>query len=406
VFRREDSGRIIRTQGSGTELPRAAPGVRPLIVSRGPEAEVDLLNAVALTLIHGISRSRVAAVFKELTAQMADAVAIEDVIAACGADARADTLAHQARDAAASLLERARASSIAAIRCDDDPYPPLLRTITDPPPVLWVRGAIGALNRPAVAIVGSRAATPYALEVATRLAAELAGRGIAVVSGLARGVDGAAHRGCVQAGGCTIAVLGSGPDVIYPGEHDALAASICKDGALTSELGPGAPPLPEHFPQRNRLISGISLGVVVVEASEKSGSLITARCALDQGRDVMAVPGSVLGGRHRGSHALLKDGAKVVETADDILEELGWPALGEPEGLGEGSASAGSGKISSKLLIQDELLSKLTPGEAYDLDELSATVEVDASRLLPRLTEWELRGRLVKVPGGRYRLAK
>ena len=179
------------------------------------------------------------------------------------------------------------------------------------------------LNRPAVAIVGSRAASAYALEVAGRLAADLARRGIVVVSGLARGVDGAAHRAALRAVGATVAVLGSGPDVIYPREHAELAVSLCENGALLSELGPGAPPLPEHFPQRNRLISGISLGLVVVEASDKSGSLITARCALEQGRDVMAVPGSVLGGRNRGSHALLKDGAKVVETADDILEELG-----------------------------------------------------------------------------------
>jgi DNA processing protein len=353
---------------------------------------VDLQNAVALSLLHGISRTRAAAVFKALTAQLND-VALEDVIAACGADDRAEMLARRARDEAAPLISRAAAADIVPIRCNDEAYPPMLRAIADPPPVLWVRGALEALTRPAVAIVGSRAATPYALEVAARLAEELAARHVVVVSGLARGVDGAAHRGAVQAGGRTIAVLGSGPDVIYPREHDQLATSICHEGVLVSELGPGAPPLPEHFPLRNRLISGISLGVVVVEASEKSGSLITARCALDQGRDVMAVPGSVLGGRNRGSHALLKDGAKVVETADDILEELGWPGLSEAP------------KISSNPLIQDELLSRLTPGHAYDLDELSATVEMDASLLLPRLTEWELRGQLVKEPGGRYRLA-
>jgi DNA processing protein len=216
---------------------------------------------------------------------------------------------------------------------------------------------------------------------------------VVVVSGLARGVDGAAHRGALREGGRTVAVLGSGPDVVYPREHTELAANLCEKGALISELGPGAPPLPEHFPLRNRLISGISLGVVVVEASEKSGSLITARCALDQGRDVMAVPGSVLGGRNRGSHGLLKDGAKVIETADDILEELGWPALSERAGRVEGSAS----KISSKQLEIDHLLAKLTPGEAYGLDELSATVGLDVSRLLPRLTEWELRGQVVKL---------
>ena len=367
---------------------------------------MDLQDAVALTLIHGISRPRAAAAFKQLSADAACGVSLEDVIAACGADARADSLAQQARDESAALLARAASAAIAPIRLDDDAYPPLLRTIVDPPPVLWVRGACDALTSPAVAIVGSRAATPYALEVAARLAAELAARGVVVVSGLARGVDGAAHRGCVQAGGRTVAVLGSGPDVVYPREHESLAASICSGGALVSELGPGAPPLPEHFPLRNRLISGISFGVVVVEASEKSGSLITARCALEQGRDVMAVPGSVLGGRNRGSHALLKDGAKVVETADDILEGLAWPGSAGPSPFPGGHNGRVEAKISSNSLIQDELLARLTPGEAYDLDELSATVEMDASTLLPRLTEWEMQGRLVKVAGGRYVLAQ
>lgn len=354
---------------------------------------MDLQNAVALTVIPGISRTRAAAVFKELHVHTGDAVGLEDVIAACGKDASVEALARDARGEAAQLLERATTARIDVVVWDDERYPPLLRTIVDPPPVVWVRGASAALARPAVAIVGSRAATPYALEVATRLAGELARRDVVVVSGLARGVDGAAHRGSVQAGGRTIAVLGCGPDVVYPREHAELAATICRDGALLSELGPGAPPLPEHFPLRNRLISGISLGVVVVEASDKSGSLITARCALEQGRDVMAVPGSILGGRNRGSHALLKDGAKVVETADDILEELGWARPREPV------------KISVNSLEHDELLAKLTPGEAYGVDELSATVGLTGSSLLPRLTEWEMQGRLVKTAGGRYVVA-
>ena len=173
----------------------------------------------------------------------------------------------------------------------DPRYPALLNCIADPPPVLWIRGDPGVLARPAVAIVGSRAATPYALDVGARLGGELADRGVVVASGLARGVDSAAHRGCLEAGGATIAVLGSGLDSIYPPEHAESGANDCRRGVVVSELGPGAAPLPEHFPLRNRIISGISLAVVVVEASEKSGSLITARCAMEQGRDVMAVPG-------------------------------------------------------------------------------------------------------------------
>jgi DNA processing protein len=205
-------------------------------------------------------------------------------------------------------------------------------------------------------------------------------------------VDGAAHRGCLEAGGSTIAVLGSGIDVVYPAEHRQLAATLCKDGALVSELGPGAPPRPEHFPLRNRVISGISLAVVVVEAAKNSGSLITARYALEHGRDVCAVPGSILGGRNRGSHGLLKDGAKVVESADDILEELGWP----PAKTGLARVEAEVDEISSNSLKIDPLLAKLTPGETYDLDELSATVGLAGAKLLVRLTEWEMQGQLTR----------
>jgi DNA processing protein len=359
---------------------------------------MDLCDVVALSTLTGISRIRAAATFKDLRESSGSrGVSLEDVIKASLPHADVAAVASAARADAAALLDAGRSAAIEPIRWDDERYPPLLRTIADPPPVLWVRGAAAVLTRPAVAIVGSRAATPYALEVAGRLAGELADRGMLVVSGLARGADGAAHRGCLAAGGATLAILGSGPDVIYPPEHRDLAISLCQDGAVASELGPGAPPLPEHFPLRNRLISGISLAVVVVEANEKSGSLITARYALEQGRDVMAVPGSILGGRNRGSHALLKDGAKVVETADDILEELGWPAL-----RSDAPARGEAQEISSNSLKRDPLLARLTPGDAYDLDEMSATLGLTGSRLLPRLTEWEMRGHLVRLPGGRY----
>ena len=362
---------------------------------------MNLQAAVALSTLTGLTRGRAFAVFKELVEQ-SGSTSLEEVIACAAPGANVERIAADARIQATALLDAAEAAGIASIQTADERYPPLLRTIANPPPVLWARGELAALTRPAVAIVGSRAASPYALEVATRLAGELADRGVLVVSGLARGADGAAHRGCLDAGGATVAVLGSGPDVIYPAEHRELAASICKDGALVSEHGPGVPPLPEHFPLRNRLISGISLGVVVVEANEKSGSLITARYALDQGRDVMAVPGSVLGGRNRGSHALLKDGAKVVETAVDILEELGWAQPPPPRPAGRDAPV--EGKISSNSLNHDELLQNLTPGESYDLDEMSATVGLTGAALLSRLTRWEMQGRLVRLPGGRYKL--
>jgi DNA processing protein len=351
---------------------------------------MDLRSTVALSVLPGISRARAAAVFKELREHSAGVVTLDDVIGVCAPEKDLGSIAEEARSSAAALLDRALAIGVEAIRWDEDGFPPLLRAIRDPPPVLWMRGRREALARPAVAIVGSRAASPYALEVAARLGGELADRGLVVVSGLARGADGAAHRGCLRAGGVTVGVLGSGPDTIYPAEHRDLAISICEKGALVSELGPGAPPLPEHFPLRNRLISGISLAVVVVEASEKSGSLITARCALEQGRDVLAVPGSILSGRNRGSHALLKDGATVVETADDILEGLGWPATAERPAP------------ASKSLRSDPLLERLALGETYDIDALATIFGLPGPRLLARITEWEMQGRLVRMAGGRY----
>jgi len=201
-------------------------------------------------------------------------------------------------------------------------YPVRLRAIADPPVVLFVKGALLPADEQAIAIVGSRHASPYGRHVAAELAAELSRRGFTVVSGMALGADGAAHEGCLRSAGRTIAVLGSGIDVIYPPEHTGLYERIAAAGAVVSEMPPGAPPTRSSFPVRNRIISGLALGVVVVEAPEKSGALITASLALEQGREVFAVPGSVNSVQSRGSHKLLRDGAKLVESVDDILEEI------------------------------------------------------------------------------------
>ena len=283
-----------------------------------------------------------------------------------------------------------------AVSPRDPRYPTSLDAIHDPPPHLWIDGLVDALRAPAVAIVGSRAASPYGLEVARRLAADLARRGVAVISGMARGIDGAAHRGALEGGGPTIAVLGCGVDVIYPREHAVLAGAIRERGALLSEFAPGTPPYKGHFPQRNRIISGLSLAVVVVEAAEGSGSLITAEFAMDQGRAVLAVPGNVLGGRNAGAHALLRDGAKLVECADDILEELGtvgdW-ALGSREAPESRTPSSAS---------QDPVLRRMIDGDSYDLDELSDLSGLDRVKLLPRLLELELAGAVRRIEGGRF----
>jgi DNA processing protein len=300
---------------------------------------------------------------------------------ACGAPDRG---ALDRRALAAS--RRAKEGGIGAVPWSDSSYPAALAAIADPPFVLWTRGMAAALDRPAVALVGSRAASPHGLAVAERLAADLAARGLVVVSGLARGVDAAAHRGALAGGGSTIAVLGSGVDIMYPPEHAALARDIEASGVVMSELVPGTPPLPWFFPLRNRIISGLCRAVVVIEAGEKSGSLITARSALDQGREVLAVPGNVLGGRNRGAHGLLRDGAKIVEDADDILEELGLPAQKAPR---PGTPD-------------DPVLACLTPGEPADLDAIAERSGVAAARLLPRLFELELRGLIARTGGGRF----
>ena len=207
------------------------------------------------------------------------------------------------------------------------------------------------------------------------------------MSGLARGVDAAAHQGALAVDGRTVAVLGSGVDTVYPPEHRGLAAEIVRRGALVSELPPGTTPRPAHFPRRNRLISGLSRAVVVVEAAERSGSLITARLAAEQGREVMAVPGNVLSGRNRGAHALLKDGAKLVEDVDDILDEI---QLGD-----------GCGQVPRDAAI-DPLLRLLVRGDSYDLDQLIALSGLDGPTLLPLLLDLELNGHVRRGDGGQF----
>jgi len=205
---------------------------------------------------------------------------------------------------------------------DDATYPPLLREIHQPPPALFVRGVAAVLVRPHIAVVGSRNASRAGLSLAADFAAELAAMGFVICSGLALGIDGAAHRSALRAGGCTTAVMGTGLDRIYPAQHGPLALDIAASGALVTEFVPGTPPLRGHFPRRNRIIAGLCMGTLVVEAALHSGSLITARLAMECNREVFAIPGSIHNPRCRGTHALIRQGAKLVETAAHIVEEL------------------------------------------------------------------------------------
>ena len=295
-----------------------------------------------------------------------------------------------ARHRAERHLEKSAQLGHTALTYAGPAYPRSLAQIADPPPVLWLRGQLGVLQRPAVALIGSRTGSEYACQVATDLGAELSARGVVVVSGLARGVDAAAHRGGLKGAAGTVAVLGCGLDVVYPPEHADLARAIVAAGALLSEYGPSTPPHRFHFPRRNRLISGLSMAVVVIEATARSGSLITARCAAEQGRDVMAVPGNVLTGRNIGGHALIKDGAKVVETADDILDEMGLD-------LGKHATRGRRGLIS-----HDSLLRHMDAGESYDLDDLTAVSGLNGAELLARLVELELEGQVARSASGRF----
>lgn len=349
------------------------------------------LDLVALSFLT-VSRFRLATALQQ--AEALDG-RLESALAALGPEGDLD--AGALRRAAETALADARRLGIRDIGWGTDNYPALLGAIPDPPVVLWTRGAIPCTGLPAVAIIGSRAASPAALEIARGLAAGLARHGIPVVSGLARGCDGQAHQGALDGGGPTIAVMGSGADVIYPAEHRALADAVLATGAIVSEFAPGTPPLPHHFPLRNRIISGLSRAVVVVEAGEKSGSLITAACALEQGREVMVVPGPVLSGRNRGAHALLRDGATLVESADDILQNLAGLLPARAATVNPGSA--GDAPAPSD---PDPVRDALDPDDARDLDELVEETGLTAAHILVRLTELELAGQARRHAGGRF----
>ena len=280
------------------------------------------------------------------------------------------------------------------------PWPLALAAIPDPPLVLFAAGQTRVLTQPVVAVVGARQATRSGLLLAHEIGRELAGHGILVCSGLARGIDAAAHRGALEAG-ATMAVLGGGIRRIYPAEHRSLARSVCAQGLLVSEYAPDLEPRPHHFPERNRLISGFSAAVVVVEASEKSGSLITARLALEQGRDVMAVPGSVRSRVSRGCHRLLRDGAALVESARDILDALQLPGIIRPPPDSRPEVSAPAQPADA--LGVDALLAELDH-EPQPLDLLVHRTGIPAHDLTLRLARLELSGQVAQGAGGYVRL--
>ena len=293
----------------------------------------------------------------------------------------------------------------AATRWLDDPanrmvslaapeYPRQLLQIADPPPLLYVKGRVELLNQPALAIVGSRNATAQGITNAESFATTLSDAGLAIVSGLALGIDAAAHRGGLASAASSIAVVGTGLDTVYPARNRPLAHELADRGALVSEFQLATPARAENFPRRNRVISGLSLGCLVVEAAVGSGSLITARSALDQGREVFAIPGSIHSPLAKGCHALIKQGAKLVESAADVLEELRLPTR-----AAAGSRPPPAGELAARLPAEFLLALGFDP---FDPDMLAARTGMSAAEISALLTELEIEGTVAALPGGRF----
>ena len=286
-------------------------------------------------------------------------------------------------------------------------YPSRLAEVPDAPATLHVRGRLLDADALAVAVVGSRRATPYGLEVAETLAADLAARGVTIVSGLARGIDSAAHRGALRVGGRTVAVLGSGVDVIYPPENRRLADEIAERGALVSQFAPGTPPLPQNFPIRNQVIAAMSLAVVVVEAAERSGSLITARLAAELGREVLAVPGRITAPESRGANRLIQDGAHVAMGWDDVVAVLPerWKAGVVADRLVAGRAAAEHEPDASKrarIGAAGTQVLALLGEDPVDIDHVIERSGLGAGRVSAALLDLELEGRVRQIEGKRF----
>ncbi len=299
-------------------------------------------------------------------------------------------------------------SDVQVLTPGDAGYPALLREIPRPPPQLFIRGAVAALSLPQLAIVGSRNATPAGAETARDFASHLAARGFCITSGLAEGIDAAAHRGALAVGGRTVAVCGTGPDIVYPRHHESLAAEIiATGGAIVSEFAPGTAVHRGNFPRRNRLISGLAVGTLVVEAGVRSGALITARHALEQGRDVFAIPGSIHNPVARGCHRLIRNGAKLVETAADIVEELG--GLLAMLGMDDAPERAESTPEATDCPVENAaeyagLLAAMA-WDPVDADTLVARSGLTIGDVSSMLLLLEMQGSVRALSGGRYQRA-
>jgi DNA processing protein len=367
--------------------------------------------ALALTPTLGASRARRLVEHFESLENLFHASLTELEAAGLPAVAAQSLGTGKSLDLAQEEMVRAAAAGAEIVSLSDPAYPPLLKQIYDPPVVLYVRGALDAIARPGIAVVGTRHPTPYGIGMAERLACDLAARGLVIFSGMARGVDAAGHRGALNAHGKTVAVFGTGIDVIYPRENKRIAEQIlASGGALVSEFPVATFAAPQNFPIRNRIISGMSLGVLVIEAGEYSGTRITARCALEQNRDLFAVPGNVTNKNSWGPNTLIKQGAKLTATWEDVWEEL--PAELQAELAPQNPSSESKPGATASLFEDDQALGPaerrifalLKPDESTHIDQLVEQLEpeVSSSEIFAALFELELSGKIRQMPGKNF----
>jgi DNA processing protein len=362
--------------------------------------DVSLKAWLALSLTRGLGGENARRLLKEFgSPEAVFAASISSLKSVVKADIAAEISNGIAGDAVAPALAWLEDANNHIVTLADSDYPQALLNIPDPPLLLYVKGRLDLLNRPALAVVGSRSATPQGISNAEAFSKSLSDAGLSIISGLAHGIDAAAHRGGLRGQGSSVAVIGTGLDKVYPAANRDLAHALAQHGAIISEFPLGTPPLAANFPRRNRLISGMSLGCLVVEASLQSGSLITARLALEQGRDVFAIPGSIHAPQSKGCHALLKQGAKLVEAAQDILEELrGLLASPAPAANLAGARSEGPNSEGQDAAMLLEHLGF----DPVDVGTLSVRCGLTVSQLSAMLLSLELNGRICVLPGGLY----
>lgn len=391
-------------------IPRPAPDYHcvslPPATHPGARAEEDTLHWLALHLLPGLGARKALALLNFFgTPQALFRAPVSELMAAGAPEPIARAIASGCIfEDAVSQHERMRKEGAFLVTIHDSEYPELLRQIFDPPAALFCRGRAELLSRVAVAVVGSRQASVYGKAVSERISADLAARGVTIVSGMARGIDTSAHQGALAAGGATVAVFGCGVDVIYPRENQNLAGRIASSGLVVSEFPMGSPAYPQNFPVRNRIVSGLSAAVLVVEGTQYSGSSITARLALEQNREVFAVPGNITSPQSFGPNLLIKQGAQLVQSAADILDGLPWECRRR---LAEDSSAAPQPAPEQAALdfgpmtgLARSLLAVLKPDAPVPLDGLAELcLDASSSEIIATLFELELAGLVRQLPG-------